>query len=263
MVIREEGPEKWEQLLEKSKDYLTFLVEVISKKINIHSPSGKNELVQTIAQQIRQWEHPLMVHESLRKLAKLTQTPEDTIGIGQNPTPHVLIKKSASVTSMAVDPDRVIETDLLRWLFLMREKDSFFLDVARENLLEDHFFVPVAKKIYRRFLEKTEDGVLTDILTFSAGGDGEQQLFLSEILHKKVNLEKANEVFLQTVQQMLDRFWMHKREQIKLQIHRGQLPDDEVIELAKKFDQIRKNRPQVVVPEPLVVSEKTAEESGE
>lgn len=245
LFLRNEGPEKWEQLLEKSKDYLTYLIESKGKKIDTQSPAGKNEWVQTVADQIRKWEHPLMVHESLRKLARITQTPESSIGIAEETSPNLLIKKSDHVAFLSIDPDRVMEMDLLRWLLLLKDQDPFYLEVAKANLLEEHFFVPVAKRVYQNILEKKaqEEIVSPD------EQDMEKRAFLEEVFQKKVNLEKAKELFLQTVQRMLDRLWMHKREEIKLQIQSGLLSDEEVSELGKQFDLVRKNRPLVITLE--------------
>ena len=60
-----------------------------------------------------------MVHESLRKLSQLMQIPEEMVE-GQLP-PHILLKRSASLGQPDIDPDRVLEIDLLRWLILEGE----------------------------------------------------------------------------------------------------------------------------------------------
>lgn len=81
-LLRERGPDWFAQHLEKPTDYLTFLVEKLAKTNSLDSPSGKNALTQSVVERVRAWEHPVMVHESLRKLAQLVQVPEELIGVG-------------------------------------------------------------------------------------------------------------------------------------------------------------------------------------
>ena len=42
------------------------------------------------------------------------------------------------------------------------------------------------------------------------------------------------------MQKILDRNWMLKREEIKTRIHSGQCSDEEALELAKQFEEIRR-----------------------
>ena len=125
-VLKEEGPVAFKKYLESGEDYLSFLLGHLSKEVDMDSPSQKNHLIQTIVERVRSWDHPLMVHESLRKLAKLTKVPEKLIGaLEEVEKPNIFIKRQGSVTDVAIDPDRILETDLLRWLFLMGEPGSY------------------------------------------------------------------------------------------------------------------------------------------
>lgn len=246
VMLQERGPEEWQKRMDASIDYLTFLVAHMSKTLNTESPAGKNELVQSIAKRIREWDHPLMVHESLRKLAKLTQTPESMIGTPEQNTPQVYIKRSASVTLTEIDPDRILEADLLRWLFLMGESLPNLVTIAEANLKLEHFRVLAGRSLFEKYLAAAKENRPRDLLTLAIDLEkAEQQLFLAEILQKRVNREKAVVLFIETVQRMLERHWMHQREEIKLKIYSGTCSETEVLELAKQFDQIKKARPQV------------------
>ena len=246
LVLQEKGPEEWQKLLNASGDYLAFLVSHFSKSINIQSPAGKNELVQAIAKKIREWDHPLMVHESLRKLARLTQTPETIIGAPEAP-PQIHIKRSASVTFSEIDPDRILEADLLRWLFLMGEMVPELLQIAAKNLKPEHFRTTPGRALYEKYMAASLENKPKDLLSLAIDLErAEEQLFLAEVLQKKVNRERASICFTETVQKMLERHWMREREEIKLQIYSGKLSEAEVLELAKKFDEIKRQRPEVV-----------------
>ncbi|MBI5273168.1 MAG: DNA primase [Chlamydiia bacterium] len=246
LLLQEKGPAEWQKRLDGSVDYLTFLVSHLSQSINIQSPAGKTELVQTIAKRIRGWDHPLMVHESLRKLARLTQTPESIIGAPEENVPHIHIKRSASVTFSSVDPDRILEADLLRWLLLMGETCPDLLKLAEINLQPEHFRTAPGRVLYETYMKAALENRPRDLLSLAIDLDqAEQQLFLAEVLQKKVNRDRVVPCFMETIQKILERHWMQTREEIKLKIYSGQCSETEVLKLARQFDEIRKVRPEV------------------
>jgi DNA primase len=247
VILQEKGPEEWQKLLDKSADYLTFLVGHLSQSINMQSPAGKNELVQGIAKRIREWDHPLMIHESLRKLARLTHTPDAIIGAPEDNVPQIFVKRSASVTFSEIDPDRILEADLLRWLLLMGEASADLIKIAEANLKPEHFRSSAGRALYEKYMAAAAEGKPRDLLSLAIDLEKpEQQLFLAEVLQKKVNREKATALFIETVQRILERYWMHMREEIKLKIYSGQCNEQEVLALARRFDELKRQRPQVV-----------------
>lgn len=248
-LLMEKGPAEWQKLLDSSGDYLSFLVAHLSKTLNVNTPAGKNELVMTIAKRIREWDHPLMVHESLRKLAKLTGTPEALIGAPEENAPQIYIKRSASVTFTDIDPDRILEADLLRWLLLMGQALPQLYDVAAANLTIEHFRVMASRGLFEKIMEAFKAEKPLDLLSLAIDLENpDHQLFMAEVLQKKINRERALACFIETVQRLLERQWMYEREQIKIKIYSGGCSEAEVLELARKFDQLKKVRPQAVVP---------------
>lgn len=245
--LRQYGPEKFVKLLESSIDYLTFLVQYQGRGVNLDSPAGKNALLQELSAQIRKWDQPVMVHESLRKLAQLTKTPEEMIGVGQEHVPNLFIKKSASIGQQSVDADRVMESDCLRWLLLMGSSLPHFVDIVKLNLQPSHFRVDICRALYQAYLDHYVHQKPCDYLTLALHLDeNEGQVLMTELLQKKVNRDKAEEHYIQSVQRVLDRNWMEERETIKRQIQSSTCSDEEVLVLVKKFDAL-KNPPQVRV----------------
>ncbi len=237
-ILKEEGPPHFLKLLDESRDYLTFLVARLSKIIDMGSPAGKNELVQTIAKKIKAWEQPVMVHESLRKLAALTSVPETVIGLENLPVTYV--KKSGHVDFTGIDSGRILETDLLRWLFLAGTTSSKIVELAAKNLQTHHFRSAACAHLFKEYIEAGK----RDLLAFASVIEKEEdQKILSEIMERKVNLQKAEEGIIETIKRILQRHWMEEREAIKAKIQSGQLSDDEVLELAKAFDHLNKNPP--------------------
>lgn len=249
--LKEEGPEAFKNLLEKSIDYLTFLLAHLSKGVEIDSPSKKNHLIQTIAKRIRSWDHPLMVHESLRKLAKLTRIPEKLIGVGEEMVQHnVFVKRQGSISDTAVDPDRVLETDLLRWLFLIGHSNQNLLGIIQANIYPKHFQISIYRRLFSLYLESLEKEQKTDLMQLANHLESaEEKLLFSEIIQKKINTEKAEEGIIETVSKMLQCHWMREREKIRIQIQSGRCSEEEVLNLAREFDSIKTQPPKVTLPQ--------------
>ena len=166
-LLRERGHEWFAKLLEKPVDYLTFLVGKLGKTLNLDSPSGKNALTQQVIERVKAWEHPVMVHESLRKLAELVQVPEELIGVGAlQPTQ---VKREGHVKQEGVDADKILETDLLRLLFRAGEK---LFPIVRANLKPEQLKVASCRRLYAIFLEA---GSSIDLLACAGGLEKEEE----------------------------------------------------------------------------------------
>lgn len=248
-LLKEGGPPAFKSLLINSRDYLSFLLEHLAQGIDTESPSQKNRLVKTIVERIRSWDHPLMVHESLRKLAKLTRLPEKLIGVGADVAQHdIFVKRQGSITDVSVDPDRVLETDLLRWLFLLNESNKKLIGIIKVNVLPKHFQIPLCRRLFSIYLVNLEKNQKTDLIQLANNLNSvEEQLLFSEIVQKKVNKEKAEEGVVETVTKLLHRHWISEREKIRIQIQSGRCSEEEVLELARQFDLIKSNTPKIPV----------------
>lgn len=244
--LRENGPNAFLELMKTSSDYLTFTVKLLSQKINIESPAGKNELVQMLTKQIRTWEKPLMVHESLRKLAHLVRVPEAMLGVGQEYMPNIYIKKSGNVGLQTIDPDRIAESDLLRWLLRAGHTSTSFVNLARLNIKPSDLHTEVCRRLYEAYFDCYVEGSPCDLLALAIRLDDEEgQALMSEVLQKKVNLERAEEHFKEAMQKILDRNWMEVREEVKSKIQSAQCSDAELDELVRKFTELQRNPPKL------------------
>ncbi len=229
------GTDNLLELLDKAENYLAFQVSFLGREINLNSPAGKAELVKLLKKQIEGWEDPVMVHDSLRKLASIVQVPEETIGVKQNYASNLYINKKAGLQS--IDPNRVLELDLLRWLILMGES---FRKTALHYLKDEHFWVPPCRTLFQKILASEQ----IDLLSLAA--DLEDPSLIDEVLKKKVNRDRSEQQFIETVQKMLDRQWMQTREQIKMEIHSGKHSSEEVLEFAKRFDGLKREKAEMI-----------------
>lgn len=223
--LRQHGKSALQQLLGQTIDYLTFQIRHLTKELS-DSPAGKNALIAQLSKQIKTWDEPVMVYESLKRLAHLTRVPEQMVGqIGRPP-----LKRRES---FQIDADRILELDLLRWLVLMSRED--FFSTASHYLTPAHFNVPACKQIYQALLDGARD-------LLALAPEMEDEHIVHEILKKKINRERAEQQFIDTVQRLIDRFCLHQKAQVKEKIDRGDLADDKMLELLKEFDTIGKNR---------------------
>lgn len=254
----EYGAEAFQKLIENSLGYLEFLVRRRSRTLNMDSPAGKNELVSELAKQIREWNHPLMVHESLRKLAHLAQVPESAIGVGQDHIPNLYIKKSANIEilSHSIDPDRILEFDVLRWLLLLGSIQVQLVELVKVNLTPEDFKSTICRAIYQAYLDCYAARIPCDLLNIATAlEDSEAQCALSEILQRKVNRERGEQQLIESIQKMLDRNWMEKCEVVRIKILDGQCSDDEAMDLAKVYKDLRGNQPKAFLSENYEKSE--------
>lgn len=244
----EQGPEAFSELMERGVSYLEFLVKHRSRTMNMDSPAGKNELVQLLSKQIREWNHPLMVHESLRKLAHLALVPESAVGIGEVHMPNLYIKRSAFAGGQAVNPDRVLEFDVLRWLLLIGTSQTSLISIAQNNLKVDDFKVNICRAIYTFYLDCCQEKRPCDFLSIATEiDDAEVQRAITEISQVKVNKERSEQHLIEAIQRILNRNWMEKREQVRIKIQDGHCSEEEAMHLAKQFDELKRNQPKVSV----------------
>lgn len=244
--LREKGAEEFARLLEYSLNYLEFLVKYHAPKYDLQSPAAKAQMIEVIAKQVRQWNQPIMVQESLRKLAHLMQISENTLLLEQEHTPNLYIKKSSNIGLQIIDPDRILELDLLRWLHRMPEIQERLIGLAKDNLKPEDFRSDVCRKMYLAILDTYQKNEAIDALSLILKMDEpEAQILISEILEKKINKEKAEDHFLETIQKILNRNWMELCEGVKMKIQSGQCNDDEALLLVKEYHELRKKTPKV------------------
>lgn len=246
-LLSKEGPLAISKALVNAKEYLAFLVDHFSKSLRSNSPAEKNQMIQELVQRIREWDDQVMIHESLRKLSALAQVPEDVLGVGAVVPRTIFFKRSASpATRQEVDPDRILEADLLRWLILCGPTDEKVVQLCEKNITQGALRFQLAQKVYNHVLLALCEKRELDLLRLSTEIDDDNVgLFLSEILGKKVNREKAVEQLIETLQRIKERNWMLERESVKMKIHSATTSDEELMVLVKQFDELKKMKPMV------------------
>ena len=242
--IKENGPEGFSKLMTDAKQYLHFVYGYLLGKGPV-SPSKKSEIVESLVERIKKWEHPVLVHESLKKLATIAGVPEATIGMGT----HVaggFIRRGESVTKFSIDPNKILETDLIRWILLSNDPKKW-IELSKKNINAEQMKTPACKSLYAALLLANEQNTPIDLLSLGSEVQTiEEQEILADLMQRKINIEKVEEGIKESIRKIQLRHWMEEREAIKIQIQQSNSAEEEVLLLAKKFDDLRRNPPVVV-----------------
>jgi DNA primase len=240
--LRAHGAEKLKEKIQEAVDYLTFQVGFLSQTVDMNTPAGKTEVIRLVSTQIRGWDDPVMVHESLRKLAAITHVPEEVVGLTRAPFVPATPPK-AFTRNIAVDLQSILEMDLLRLLLLTGEENQEMVELSKRYLDPSFFHLPLCKKIFTVYMEAYERGSARDLFSLMMELQDENlDEYMSEILNKKINREKAKVHATETIQKMLDLRWLKEKEEIKKAIESAS-SDDAKLALLKDFNRINTQRP--------------------
>jgi len=137
----------------------------------------------------------------------------------------------------------------LRLLFFGSEKISRLVALIRANSVMEHLKVDVCRRLLSLFLEAYDQGCHSDLLSCAIGLESEEEgEMIATMMSRKINPDKIEENGIETILRILQRDWLQQREMIKMQIHGGELSDEEALELAKRFDTLKQQAPQVIRP---------------
>ncbi len=244
-LLRQKGPAFFENLLQHPLDYLTFLVQKFSHSLQVDTPTGKHQLAQQLIEKVRSWEQPVLIHESLRKLAELLKLPPEVIHTGT--MPRLMIRLEGHTAHAYVDADKILEADLLRLLFFSGNLSEKLIKLAQLNLRPEQLKVPMCRRLFELVLQGAQEGRKVDLLTCAAGLEKEEEGdLILEMMKRKINTDKAAESLQSTLRRILERNWLEERERIKLALHSGSLTEEEALELAKQFDLLKNQIPHVI-----------------
>jgi len=246
LIIREQGPARFMELMQQAQDYLSFLVHVSSLKGNPNTPAGKNEIVRSIVTKIKEWDHPLMIHEGYKRLSQILQIPHNILNPDAATEENTPIKQTASLHDTDVDPIKVLEYDILRWLLLSSKEDRKLILLIFANLQKEDFKLTITRDLFI-FIEQhfRRHDFISCVTVGQEVESTETKLTIAEILQKKINPDRKEEGIKDTLQKILERNWLLEREKIKIQIQQGGKRDEEIMDLAKQFDDLKSNPPKL------------------
>ncbi|MCH9620911.1 MAG: DNA primase [Chlamydiia bacterium] len=230
----EYGKEGFEKLYKAKKSYLTFLVQMLSKDGKADSPAGKNALMSEVKKMMKDWKHPLMIHEGEKQLARLLNVPGKFVVTTAAPQIPKAVKK---VIKIAAD---VLEEDLVRWLLLIEDKK--LLSVIFENIETSFLGNELIKKVFEFSKELFEEGREIDMLHLGASLDENEMVIIENFKSKRMNVERVKEGVRILCQKLLDREWLKRCDEIKEKIKADNVSEDKLFALAKEFAEVKKNK---------------------
>ncbi len=235
----EKGPKLFQELILAAEGYLAFLVG----QADVSSPAAKTQAVDGLIKQIRSWPNPLLVHESLKQLAQLLQLPEETLGLKAGQVVGLQIKRARLPDGLHVDPIKVLESDLIRWLLLLGFERKELKQIITNNLSKDDLLHPACREIFG-ICQELE---VVDLLSVASRISGPEALeLLSGILDKKVNEQRLEVGLKESVLKILERNWQLRCEEIRVKIQSLSHDHDQVMALAKEYADLSKKRPVVI-----------------
>lgn len=244
-ILAAHGPVAINRALVGAKEYLEFVHGDMVGRHSSTSPAEKHAMLQEIVAMIRTWQSPVMVHESLKRLCSLAQIPEDLLGIGTIVSPSIYAKKAQAIGDRAsVDPDRVLEADLLRWLILYGHVEKTVVELCSKNIGIEDLVHPVAKKLYDRVLQMLQESGRVDMtaLVNECNDEAVEQL-IQEILEKKVNRDKVELHLIETLKRIKERNWMRERDRVAAKLQDKSLSEEEQMRYLAEFSALKKAAP--------------------
>lgn len=224
--------------MEQAKDYLYFLVDYFKQDCDMSSPTQKNRMIQKIVERVRRWQHPLLVHETLRKLARVTRVPEKLVGAKPKTVEKdFVVKNSMRLSQKKESKEEVLEVDLLRWILLMPEDKSDVLAQIFKAVDESFFFSSSCKSLFEKIKARFDQGQSVDLVSLSTFFTSlEDKVFLTKIMEKKINPERAEEGSKETALKMREKYFFIEKEKIHEAMKEEGLDQEKVLELARQYD---------------------------
>lgn len=235
--LQNEGLDAMHLKLKEAQSYLEFLVSFYQKAFETQTPEGKNRLVETITTQVKQWDHPILVHETLKRLAKLVQIPSS------------LITKPPEIKEPAFKQNTIplVEKDLFAFLLTSSHQD-IYLEWIKKYLQEKHFQDETSRKLYHALQKVNKASNLLEL--FIHINDQSWFTYFEQVTAKKIKKEKQDKLFVVTLQKLLDQRWIFEKQEIQKKIQNTQDPST-LQTLIQAFDQLNQSR---VIVDPIEIS---------
>lgn len=234
------GLESLVNSVSKPMPYLNFLYHFFAGQMNISTPAGKQSLVKMISEKITSWSQPVLVHESHKKLASLSEVPlsiinkqygsnttvstqSKSLNTKQNPSPYLaereLLQLLLQVGSSRKDINRFVFSSLMRECFQDKQASALFYS------MQD--------------LWNSQGSLSTLALTANLT---EESLFsyFEELVSSPCPKDKWQEHVEDLVYYLMRREWFQRREYIRQELNEGACSEEKAWSLLKQFQELKK-----------------------
>ncbi|ANH78735.1 DNA primase [Candidatus Chlamydia sanziniae] len=233
-------------LLEKSKDYLTFLVSKKVQACPTFTPREKAVIVEEVIRQIKQWGNPIFVYEHLKQLASLMTIPEDMVLALAKPQ----IQRERPVTSKQkipiIHPDVIIETDVIRCLLFCKASEHKILYTAKHYFVPEDFKYQECRQLFTFLIHYYEThhkrAVLDEALAMLT-----DKTIIELLTKRRFNLDILDFVAVQSFQKLADRQW---RQQCHSRTQFPQQSNERKLAILEDYVQIQKDKITITLIDP-------------
>lgn len=234
--ILENGKKAFDELIHTSRSYLEFLYDTLKINYDLNEPSQKNRFISEIKKRIQEFNDPVLIHESLKKLAQLADIPERLLGIYSSK-----LNKAIQKHELSIDKDHILDMDAVRFFYLLKQQNLPGSMIFLKNELD--FVSPVAKSLF----EAVKNASTLETMPFLASLDPELQSHFETLFDKKINRLKLFEGAKETVSKILERAWLGKRQKVQEEIEKA-LDEKDQLKLTLKLTMLLKTPPQLIEP---------------
>jgi DNA primase len=238
-LLSSQGKSAFFHALTSATDYVQFLVERAKTTAIWTSPREKDQAVRHIAERIREWENPILVHEALKQLASLADVPENVLNISQvSPT----VPQIPALPQISTPHDLLLEIDLIRWLLFAGPDQPELVTYCKNSLEPKDFANSTAQKLYEKALQQIESGGYPDFMSLCSEVDLEPIAHaLQTVLARRQHLEKALPSVIEAVKQLKVRSRTKAIEEIRTMMQDPSLSESQLMELTKRVADLSKN----------------------
>lgn len=232
--ILDQGKKAFEELLTGAKNYLEFLYDVLKQNYDLSDPSEKNRFVSEIKKRVSEFKDPILIHESLKKLAQLADIPERLLGVYSKPT-----LKHKTQDTLSIDRDYILEMDVIRLFYLVKRQHLACSDIFCSHELE--FEKKEASDLFNA-IKKADD---LETMPFMAQLDPNLHSHFEALFDKKINRLKLEEGAKEAILKLLERSWLKKRADLQEMIEKADNEKDQ-LKLTLKLATLLKSPPKLL-----------------
>ena len=203
-----------------SMGFIDFLVKEAERSGDFSSPSEKQRHVDSIRERIFEWDNPIVIHESIKALSRLTGIPEELLKRDRVHTP----KETIPIPQKEVKKgDLFLESELIRHLFFTLEQNSEVARLVRAHMRKEELLTPLFQRLFEAFQTLKEENrslLLGNLMDLLDTDDIESaRSLLSE---KTPRPEKALQAVLELMNKIKERNWRHERDKKRKEVEEAQ-----------------------------------------
>lgn len=226
-LLQKGGPSLFYDEMLQAKNFIEFLVLLAKKGSDFSNPADKQREVEEIKSLIYEWNNPILIHESIAQLSRLTGVPEALL----KEEVHSILASPKPATQQVIEKkksDDALEAELMKWLFFSLEHSQEVARLAREKFLSTELLSPLFQRLYVAFLDMLENKKPLLLISLLEQFDTDELSSCKELFSENtIRLERAKQAVVELMNKLKERNWRRKRDAIRNEMVRLSTFDEE------------------------------------